>query len=122
MRKKSCSYYHLTSTLVAHRLKEAGALPNAPMPPKPKPPEDRVDIREPRYALAALETLYRKCHERPNHYPVTEVDVWHFAKFPEVWATQAIRQKASGWNFKRCEPVVSRVRQLYIWAAPILEN
>lgn len=93
------------------------------MPPKPKPSDgDRVDIREPRYALAALETLYRKCHQRPNSYPVTEVDVWHFAKFPEVWATHAIRDRVSGWNYKRAEPVVCRVRQLYIWAAPILEN
>ena len=61
----------------------AGVLPTA-MPPKPKPSDgDRVDIKEPRYALAALETLYRKCHQRPDSYPVTEVDVWHFAKFPK---------------------------------------
>ena len=92
------------------------------MPPKPRPPEERVDIREPRYALAALETLYRQCNQRPLQYPVSEVDIWNFAKFPEVWATKAIRDRPSGWNYKRAEPVVNRVRQLYIWATPILEN
>ena len=93
------------------------------MPPKPKPSDgDRVDIKEPRYALAALETLYRKCNDRPLQYPVHEVDVWHFAKFPEVWATHAIRDRVSAGTTNEPSSVVCRVRQLYIWAAPILEN
>ena len=93
------------------------------MPPrKPKDPNERVDISEPRYALAALETLFRQCHQKPAPYRVTEPEIWHFAKFPEIWATEAIRKRTSGWDFRRAEPVVIRVRQLYIWATPILEN
>lgn len=102
----------------------ARALPAAfCMPPrKPKDPNERVDITEPRYALAALETLFRQCHQKPAPWKVTEPEIWHFAKFPEVWATDAIRRRVSGWDYRRAEPVVVRVRQLYIWAMPILEN
>ena len=87
-----------------------------------KAPDPRVDIREPRYAMAALETLYRQCHQKPRNVKVDEAQLWHFAKFPDIWATNAIRSKASGWNYKRAEPVVIRVRQLYVWATPILEG
>ncbi len=124
MREKSWSSWARTSQTLTPVLELARVLPAAFfMPPrKPKDPNERVDIREPRYALAALETLFRQCHQKPAPWKVTEPEIWHFAKFPEIWATEAIQKKSSGWNFRRAEPVVIRVRQLYIWASPILEN
>lgn len=122
MQEKLCQRSLRARRSGSNSLNSAGVLPTAKMPPKPRPPEERVDIREPRYALAALETIYRQCYQRPNSWPVSEVDIWHFGKFPEIWATNAIRNRPSGWTYKRAEPVVGRVRQLYIWAAPILEN
>jgi hypothetical protein len=124
MREKLWSSWARPSQTLTSGLGLARALPAAfSMPPrKPKDPNERVDITEPRYALAALETLFRQCHQKPRPWKVTEPEIWHFAKFPEIWATEAIQKRSSGWNFRRAEPVVIRVRQLYIWAMPILEN
>ena len=124
MRGRSWKLWGRASQTLTAALGWARVLPAAVlMPPrKPKDLNERVDIREPRYALAALETLFRQCHQKPAAWKVTEPEVWHFAKFPEIWATEAIQKKTSGWNFRRAEPVVIRVRQLYIWASPILEN
>lgn len=91
----------------------------SPMPPQK--PDDVVSVTQPRYAMAALETVYRQTHpDAPVKIP--DADLWFFAKFPDVWATTAIRAKGSRWNFKRVEPIVVRVRALYVWASPILEN
>lgn len=124
MQEKLWSSWARPSQTLTSVLELARALPAAAfMPPrKPKDPNERVDISEPRYALAALETLFRQCHQKPAPWKVTEPEIWFFAKFPEIWATEAIQKKTSGWNFRRAEPVVIRVRQLYIWASPILEN
>ena len=124
MQRKLWFLIQRTSQTLTPVLELARVLPLALfMPPrKPKDPNERVDIKEPRYALAALETLFRQCHQKPAPWKVSEPEIWHFAKFPEVWATEAIQKRSSGWNFRRAEPVVIRVRQLYIWASPILEN
>ena len=100
MREKSWSSWARTSQTLTPVLELARVLPAAFfMPPrKPKDPNERVDIREPRYALAALETLFRQCHQKPAPWKVTEPEIWHFAKFPEIWATEAIQKKSSGWK------------------------
>ena len=86
-----------------------------------KKPGDLVTVSEPRYAMAALETVYRQTHvDAPEK--IEETELWHFAKFPEVWATEAIRRRTGFWNYRRCEQVVNRVRILYRHATPILEN
>ena len=100
-------------------LQEGRACPLHLMP-RPKPESDRVDVREPRYAMAALETIYRQTHR--NILKIPDEQLWFFAKFPEVWATEAIRKRPSHWSYRSCEPVVNRVRQLYIWAHPIIEG
>ena len=87
----------------------------------PKKPDERVDITEPRYALAALETVYKQTYGGGSG-KIPEDRLWHFGKFPEVWATEAIQRRPAHWNFKRCEMVVNRVRDLYKWAKPLLEN
>jgi hypothetical protein len=90
------------------------------MPPsKKKSPDEIVDIKEPKYAHEALITVFKQCKGGP---PKDFAELWFFAKFPDQWATDAIRRRGSGWTYERCEPVVHRVRNLYIWATPILEN
>lgn len=101
-------------------LNNAGANPQPRPMPRQKPESDRVDVREPRYAMAALETIYRQTHA--NILKIPDEKLWFFAKFPEVWATEAIRRRPSHWNYRRCEPVVNRVRELYRWAHPIIEG
>ena len=97
-----------------------GAHPQKHDMPRHIPAGDRVDVKEPRYAMAALETIYRQTHADILKIPPEKL--WFFAKFPEVWATEAIRRRPSHWNYRRCEPVVNRVRQLYGWAHPIIEG
>lgn len=91
------------------------------MPSKRQDPDEIVDIKKPRYAVAALETLYRGCYE-VEWQTIPDEKLWHFAKFPEVWADSVLKRKPTPWTYKRCESVVRRVRQLYVWASPILEN
>ena len=122
MLKELCDFQKLGRQHRTGRGLWAGVLPTPNKKMSAKVPEPRVDIREPRYAMAALETLYRKCNQKPLNVKVEEADLWHFAKFPDIWATNAIRCRTSGWNYKRAEPVVLRVRQLYVWATPILEG
>ena len=75
-----------------------------------------MDIREPRHALAALETLYRKCNDRPNHYPVTE---WTFAlRKSRGLGNTSNQTKGQRLELQTLRACRFRVRQLYIWAAP----
>ena len=60
-------------------LNNAGANPQPRPMPRPKPESDRVDVREPRYAMAALETIYRQTHA--NILKIPDEKLWFFA-FP----------------------------------------
>ena len=102
-------------------LHPAGAVLTSTRQPMPgSKPTDKTDIREPRYAVAALETVYKQTIGGSGKIP--DERLWWFGKFPEKWATEAIRKRPSHWDFKRAEQVVIRVRNLYRWAAPILEG